>query len=104
MRGGPEKYLIRPNSADGHAAASPDWPFGVADLWFLRYHANEIDDGVDVTGGDVGAKLDDFQNGESIDGADVVVWYAGHFTHIQPSHEQGGTDHLVGPDLVPINW
>jgi hypothetical protein len=103
-RGERAKYLIRPNSTDGRAAGSPDWPFGVADLWFLRYHANEIDDGVDVTSGNVEARLDDFRNGESIDGADLVVWYAGHFSHVQPADERGGTDHLVGPDLVPINW
>jgi hypothetical protein len=103
-RGERAKYLIRPNSTDGRAAGSPDWPFGVADLWFLRYHANEIDDGVDVTSGNVEARLDDFRNGESIDGADLVVWYAGHFSHVQPADERGGTDHLIGPDLVPINW
>jgi hypothetical protein len=40
----------------------------------------------------------------SIDGADVVVWYGGHFTHDQASDEAGGNDHMVGPDLVPIGW
>jgi hypothetical protein len=47
--------------------------------------------------------LDQFVNGESIDGTDVVVWYAGHFRHDEhaPSPHQG---HIVGPELRPVRW
>jgi hypothetical protein len=31
------RYEIRPGPNDGRAMASPDWPFSVGDVWFLRY-------------------------------------------------------------------
>ena len=98
-------YEIRSNPTDGLARASSDWPFPVGDLWFLRYRPGQIDDGVDVTSGPVAARLNRFVNREPIDGADLVVWYASHFTHDQGAVEEpGGHDHVVGPDLVPVNW
>ncbi|HYJ74711.1 MAG TPA: hypothetical protein VEV65_03885 [Kineosporiaceae bacterium] len=94
-------YSITPGPADGTADS-----YGVADLWFLRYHGNELDDGVNTVGGtpaDTRCRLDQYLTGESIDGTDVVVWYAGHFIHDEehPSPHQG---HIVGPELRPINW
>jgi hypothetical protein len=94
-------YRIIPGAADGTADA-----YGVADLWFLRYYGNELEDGVTVVGGSPSqtqAKLDQFVNGESIDGTDVVVWYAGHFRHDEhaPAPHQG---HIVGPELRPVGW
>jgi hypothetical protein len=94
-------YRIVPGLLDGTADA-----YGVADLWFLRYHADELDDGVSVVGGSPAqtqTHLDQFLNGEGVDGTDVVVWYAGHFLHDEqaPSPHQG---HMVGPELRPVNW
>jgi hypothetical protein len=94
-------YRIIPGAADGTADA-----YGVADLWFLRYYGNELEDGVTVVGGSPSqtqTHLDQFVNGESIDGTDVVVWYAGHFRHDEhaPSPHQG---HIVGPELRPVGW
>ncbi|MFZ0157831.1 MAG: hypothetical protein WAL50_02285 [Kineosporiaceae bacterium] len=94
-------YRINPGSADGTADG-----YGVADLWFLRYRWTELDDGVSVVGGtptDTQCRLDQYLTGESIDGTDVVIWYAGHFVHDEehPSPHQG---HIVGPELRPINW
>ena len=58
-----------------------------------------------MTSGPVAARLSRFVNREPIDGADLVVWYASHFTHDQGAVEEpGGHDHVVGPDLVPVNW
>ncbi len=98
------KYEIRPNPTDGRARTSADWPFPVGDLWFLRYRASEIDDGAVNVIGQAQANLNRYVQNRSIDGADVVVWYGGHFTHDQASDEAGGNDHMVGPDLVPIGW
>lgn len=99
------RYEIRPNDHDGRAQASPDWPFPVGDLWFLRQRADEIDDGVTDTFGAVQARLDRFVTGSSLTSADVVVWYAGHFSHAQDGAEEtGGHGHVIGPDLVPVNW
>ncbi|MEJ3750586.1 hypothetical protein WEI85_45930 [Actinomycetes bacterium KLBMP 9797] len=94
-------YHIAPGLLDGTADG-----YGVADLWYLRYHGDEIDDGVSIVGGspaETQAKLDQFVNGERIDGTDIVVWYAGHFLHDEeaPHPHQG---HIVGPALRPINW
>jgi hypothetical protein len=51
------------------------------------------------------AHIDNFANGESIVGTNVVVWYAAHFTH-DPAHEDdhGGGAHIVGPTLKPVRW
>ena len=67
----------------------------------MRYRANEIDDGAQTKQ----AGLNRFIQGELINGYDVVVWYAAHFTHDQgAADEAGGTDHVVGPDLVAVRW
>jgi hypothetical protein len=94
-------YSISPGVADGTADA-----YGVSDLWFLRYRGTELDDGVSVVGGSPAqtqTQLDQYVTGESIDGTDVVVWYAGHFLHDEehPSPHQG---HIIGPELRPIGW
>lgn len=98
-------YEIRPNIEDGRAQASPDWPFPVGDLWFLRRRDGEIDDGVTGTTGNVEVQIDRFVQRESLVGTDLVVWYAGHFIHDEGgAEESGGHGHVVGPDLVPVNW
>jgi len=94
-------YGITPGPADGTADA-----YGVADLWFLRYRATELDDGVGVVGGspaDTQCRLDQYLTAESINSTDVVVWYAGHFLHDQ-AHTSPHHGHIVGPELRPINW
>jgi len=99
-----EGYEIVPGQNDGVATASPDWPFGRGDLWFLRYHGNEIDDGTVAVGPPYEANIDPWVNGEPIDGQDVVVWYGAHFTHDVQHEKPGEHGHIVGPDLKPINW
>jgi len=87
-----EGYAIIPGANDGTADT-----FGVGDVWVLRYHGNELDDG-QVT---APANLDQFVNGEPVYKQDVVIWYAAHFTH--DVHNEG-INHVVGPDLQPLNW
>ncbi len=76
-----EAYDIIPGAHDGVATAAPDWPFARGDVWILRYHGTEIDDGVVAVGPPYEAGLDAWLTGEPINGADVVVWYGAHFTH-----------------------
>lgn len=76
-----EGYEIVPNDEDGLAAEQPDWSFGRGDVWILRYHGGEIDDGVVAIGPPYEADIDRWVNGEAIDDHDVVVWYGAHFTH-----------------------
>jgi hypothetical protein len=99
-----EAYDIIPGTDDGVATASSDWPFPRGDLWVLRYHAAEIDDGVVSTGPPYEAGLDAWLTGEPINGADVVVWYGAHFTHDIAHEQPGHFGHIVGPDLRLVNW
>jgi hypothetical protein len=100
-----EAYLIVPGPNDGIARLSPDWPFGRGDVWIMRGKRNaEIDDGVVATGPPYEADLDRFITGESIKNQDIIVWYAGHFTHDLTHDEPATHGHIVGPDLVPENW
>jgi hypothetical protein len=70
--------------------------------WALRYRSTQLDDSAVATS--TRAQLDSFVNGESNFGTNVVVWYAGHFTH-DPGHEElaRGSD-IVGPTLKPDRW
>ena len=99
-----EAYEIVPNAADGTAASMPDAPFGRGDLWVLRYHGNEIDDGVAAVGPPYEAGLDAWVNGEAVSNHDVVVWYGAHFTHDVQEHGAAQHGHIVGPDLKPVRW
>ena len=99
-----EGYEIVPNTEDGAATASPDWPFGRGDVWILRYHGSEIDDGVVAIGPPFEADIDRWVNGEAIHDHDVVIWYGGHFTHDVNHDGPAQHGHIVGPDLKPVNW
>ena len=103
-----EGYEIIPGPDDGIATASPDWPYPRGDVWILRYHGSELDDGVDCTTGGLGcvteANLDGFVNGEPISDHDVVIWYAGHVRHDVLHEPPGEFGHICGPDLRPVNW
>ena len=92
-------YDIVPGANDGTADA-----YGAGDVWVLRYHGNELDDGHGFGTNPVStrADLDSFVNGERVDGQDVVVWYGGHFLHDETQPAPGG--HVVGPELRPFNW
>lgn len=95
---------VVPGAVDGLSTQMPDTPFGRGDTWMLRYHGSEIDDGSVAVGPPYEVGLDRWVNGEKLDGEDVVLWYAGHFTH--NLHETGAAQHghVVGPDIRPFNW
>ena len=85
-------YSLIPGENDGAADA-----YGVGDLWVLKYHGNEIEDGVDITSRTAAqtmAQINKFVNGELVRDTDVVVWYGAHFKH----------DHVVGPEIRPVKW
>jgi len=92
-------YTIVPGGHDGTSDA-----YGVGDLWVLRYHGYEIDDGQGFTTNPAlsRAGIDKFVNGEPVDGQDIVLWYAGHFRHDEAHPDPLG--HVVGPELRPFNW
>jgi len=96
--GAGQGYEIVPGPNDSTAEGS--W-YGKGDLWALRYRPNQIDD--HPTSG-TAAELDRFVNREPLLHQDVVIWYAGHFTHDVRQHGAAEPDHIVGPDLVPYRW
>jgi hypothetical protein len=92
-------YAIRPGEQDGTAD-----DYGAGDVWILRYHPDEVDDG-EGSSTDVvrsRAALDRLASGESVERQDVVIWYAAHVDH-GPGGSAAGAP-LVGPDLVPYQW
>jgi len=99
-----EAYEIVPQSTDGVATAQPDWPYGRGDVWILRYHGNEIDDGSVAVGPPYEAGLDAWVNGESVSKQDVVIWYGAHFTHDVNHDDPAQHGHIVGPDLRAVKW
>ena len=89
-------YEIVPGATDG---APPD-SFAGSDVWLLRYHGNETDDGGATFGAMGDAQhIDPYVNGETIDKQDVVIWY-----RIDHRHAGGLSCMLHGPTLKPINW
>lgn len=79
--------------------------FAAGDVWFLSYKSNELYDGVTaITGSDAATRpqITRWANGERIDNADVVMWYAAHFNH---DDEHGATpaNHYVGP-TIQTSW
>ncbi|MDQ4134013.1 MAG: hypothetical protein M3179_12615 [Actinomycetota bacterium] len=89
-------YSLVPGEGDGEAD-----DYGVGDVWILRQHDDEIDDGQGLTTDPAvsRAQLDRFVNGESVERQDVVLWYSGHLRQ-----EPGDAGRRMGPDLVPSNW
>lgn len=99
-----EAYDIVPGAEDGVAASRPDAPFGRGDLWVLRYHGTEIDDGSVAIGPPYEADIDKWVNGEAVSDHDVVVWYGAHFTHDVAHDGPAQHGHIVGPDLRLVRW
>jgi len=99
-----EAYDIIPGANDGIATTATDWPFPRGDLWVLRSHGNEIDDGVHAIGPPYEAGIDAWVNGEAVNGQDVVIWYGAHFTHDVQGDPPGQHGHIVGPDLKLVKW
>jgi Copper amine oxidase, enzyme domain len=100
-----DAYELIPGPDDGvaHNAAM----FGRGDVWILRNYNWEIDDGISAAPSQANqpqwnapANIGSFINGESTYNQDIVIWYAGHFTH--DVHEESG--HIVGPTLQPDQW
>jgi hypothetical protein len=88
-------YKLSPGSGDGTADA-----FSSSDLWLVRYRGSEDRHG--QQGNAWGDALGPFVDGESVNGADLVVWYCGHLGH-QAAHG-GGDWHGIGPNLFPFGW
>jgi hypothetical protein len=95
-------YEVLPGPEDGEAD-----DFGVADMWALHYKGpKEYDDGGRRHGQIDGNRchLNDYVDGEKIDGEDVVLWY--HSSHMHHGGLSANCEAmLIGCTLKPIgNW
>jgi hypothetical protein len=89
-------YDVVPGANDGTAAGDA---YAKGDLWFLRYKPTELDD-APIVGTEI--QIDKYRTPpEPIVNQDVVVWYAGHFTHAPLGPH---VSHVVGPELRPVGW
>jgi hypothetical protein len=86
-------YEIISGPGNGFANA-----WAVADAWVLKFHPDELDDGGARQGPDGSAvQLDRYLNGESVDGANLVLW-----VHATDRHDGNDRCHFVGPTLRPV--
>jgi len=105
---GNEAYAFYPNVTDGFTDT-----YGHGDIWVLRYQESggvptELDDPNTSTA----ANINPWLTNESIDNQDLVIWYAGHFMHEDGNNllspDRNGEvltgSHVIGPDLIPMNW
>jgi hypothetical protein len=72
--------------------------WAAADAWVLKFHPDELDDGGARQGpGGSAVQLDRYLNGESVDGANLVLW-----VHATDRHDGNDRCRFVGPTLRPI--
>jgi primary-amine oxidase len=109
----PIGYEIIPHIAGLWRGASPPAEGGwdKADLWVTRFHPCEIFatnnhvphiPASTCSANNIPRTVGTMVGGESINGADVVVWYANRILHIPRDEEFGTPTHPHGP--MPIEW
>jgi hypothetical protein len=86
-------YEIVSGPQNGHADA-----WAGADAWTLKFHPDELDDG-GARQGPAGSavQLDRYLNGESVDGANLVLW-----VHATDRHDGNDRCRFVGPTMRPV--
>ena len=92
-------YTIVPGEEDRRLPADA---FSKTDALVLRYHADEVDDG--LTYGDRRGSafaFEPFVDGESLDGADTVFWYRSGALHTAGAPFECD---IVGPMLRPFGF
>jgi hypothetical protein len=83
----------------GPETALPADAFSQGDLWALKYHANELDDGHGI--GDCPVNFAPWMNNEALN-ADTVLWYRTGWLHVAGDL---GDCEQVGPTLSPTgDW
>ena len=72
--------------------------FSKTDVLVLRYHTNEIEDGVGYVSSNCAFRYEPWLNGESVNGTDNVFWYR------SSSARTTGTCELRGPTLRAVGY
>jgi Cu2+-containing amine oxidase len=103
------KVLLKPGRYDQSTRSSnpsPDFNQGGyadGDVWALKWSGTEIYDTVEYPVGEsqTKAQLQKWVTGESINKADVVLWYGAHMTHAGSEHSS--PTETVGPTII-ASW
>ena len=103
------KVLLKPGIYDQstrNVAATADYRQGGyadGDVWGVTYKVTELlDDPINGDGEErTKAKVQTFVNGESINNADVVIWYGAHMSHAGSEHSSPSS--TVGPTII-ASW
>ena len=81
----PRSYELIPGGTGTYRGAAVE-KFAQAELWVTRYHAREHP----ADRRPLSTFLPAYLNGERIDGADVVLWYALHLHHLPRTEDWPG--------------
>lgn len=94
-------YELLPNT--DYIFRGPNYePFTHNELYATRFNACEDFASHNSTSGGCGGNLSDFANGESLTGADVVLWYGTSFHHLPRDEDEDHMDaHWSGFSVVP---
>ncbi len=99
---GNEAISLTPGPTDGE----PDG-FSQGTAWILSRQNGELDDGVNCTEGSnchTAIDIDKFVNEQDVSDSNLVVWYRASFTHHSEGSAAQDADHVIGPELRPLNW
>jgi primary-amine oxidase len=91
--GHPRSYELIPGGNGTFRGASSE-PFTHADLWVTRYDAKKFPCSA-ADPRSLRTALPTYLNGESVDGADVVIWYVLHVHHVPRTEDY---------PAMPIDW
>jgi len=103
--GHPVSYHLEPGG-HGHRHIGPSYePFTFDDFYVTAYDSCEDFASHNPTSGGCGEDVTDFVDGESVFGADVVVWYGITFHHTPRDEDEPKMPvHWDGFQIVPRDW
>jgi hypothetical protein len=99
--GSPYVVQVSRNPEDGAAGDPPALPgaFPIADGWVLVNNPSEIDDGAALGSNECPAGLNAFDDNQSVDGADVVLWVRAAALHQGEAGGEAQDCSMVGPTI-----
>jgi hypothetical protein len=99
--GSPYVVEVSRNPEDGAAGDPVTIPndFPIADGWVLVNNSSEIDDGAALGSNECPAGLNSFDNNQSVDGADIVLWVRAGALHQGEAGGEAQDCSMVGPTI-----
>ncbi len=98
-------YHLEPLHAANRPDVSATLPAAASDIAFTAYDACERFPNQNPTTGGCGGALTDFVDGDSLNSADIVIWYNTSYHHLPKSEDEPGIPiHWDGVVIVPRDW